>query len=135
MPDVVKDLEIDAPIERVWAALTDPKTIKGWMGADATVEVDLRVGGRYCLFGGDTTGKFTLVKGPNTLECTWRQGEWPKAWKDSLVRWELTARGRKTRVHLAHSRFPNKKERGAHDEGWDDYFLGPMKKWLEAGDR
>jgi hypothetical protein len=29
---------------------------------------------------------------------------------------------------------PNKEERDGHDEGWDIYFLKPMKEWLESND-
>jgi uncharacterized protein YndB with AHSA1/START domain len=134
MSDIEKNLHIAAPIERVWAALTEPGAILGWMGPESKVEVDLKVGGRYRLFGGDTTGQFTKVERPNILEYTWRQGEWQKGWADSLVHWELrdAAGGKGTQVHLTHSRLPNDHEREGHDEGWDQYWLGPMRKWLES---
>ena len=132
MADIEKNVQIAAPIEKVWAALTDPVSIRGWMGEDSAVEVDLKVGGRYRLFGGDTTGAFTVIERPHTLEYTWRQGEWKKAWPDSVVHWELKTAGQGTQVRLAHSKFPNQEERDGHDTGWDDYFLGPMKEWLEA---
>ncbi len=77
MTDIEKTLTIAAPVEKVWAALADPQAIRAWMGDDSTVEVDLKVGGRYRLFGGDTTGAFTEVAPPHALEYTWRQGEWP----------------------------------------------------------
>jgi len=134
MSDIEKNIKIAAPIEKVWEALTDPTAIRGWMGEDSTVEVDLKVGGRYRLFEGDTTGAFTRIEKPNTLEYSWRQGEWDKAWLDSLVCWELSAApgGKGTLVHLTHSQFPNTEERDGHNEGWDNYFLGPMKAWLEG---
>lgn len=132
MSDIEKNVRIAAPIEKVWAALTDPEAIRGWMGEDSKVEVDLEVGGCYQLFGGDTTGKFTHVSRPHTLEYTWRQGEWKKAWPDSVVRWELKRSGKGTQVHLTHDTFPNQTERDGHDEGWDTYWLEPMKDWLES---
>ena len=57
---------------------------------------------------------------------------WKKEWADSVVRWELKAKGDSTGVRLTHSKFPNKEERDGHDEGWDMYWLGPMKAWLEG---
>lgn len=134
MTDIEKTLTIAAPVEKVWAALADPQAIRAWMGDDSTVEVDLKVGGRYRLFGGDTTGAFTEVAPFHTLEYTWRQGEWPADWPDSVVRWELAAAGNATKVRLTHRAFPNKQERDSHDEGWDIYWLGPMKEWLESND-
>ena len=132
MPDIEKNTHLAAPIDKVWAALTDPKAIKRWMGADSKVEVDLKVGGRYRMFGGDTSGTFTKIAAPNALEYTWRQAEWHKDWADSIVRWELRADDKETHVHLTHDQLPNAHERDGHDQGWDLYFLGPMKAWLEA---
>ena len=134
MSNIKKNVQIAASIERVWAALTDPKAIGGWMGNKDSIKVNLKVSGRYKFFGGETTGKINQVEKPSVLEYTWRQSSWPKEWADSVVRWELKPVGKKTRVHLTHRNFPNKGERDGHDEGWDLYFLGPMKEWLEAND-
>lgn len=135
MQPIRKSVRIAAPIEKVWAALTDPESIRGWMGLDSVVRVDLQVGGRYQLFGGETTGVFTQIQKPGVLEYTWRQGEWPAEWADSVVRWELASDGPGTRVTLAHDGFPNEAERDGHAEGWDLYWLGPMQDWLEKTDR
>lgn len=131
MADIEKNTRMAAPIDKVWDALTNPTSIRGWMGDD-TVVVELRVGGHYQFFGGSTTGVFTKIEKPDKLAYTWRQGEWQKDWPDSLVSWELTPVDQETQVLLTHSQFPNASERDGHDEGWDIYFLGPMKIWLES---
>ncbi|MGA9141513.1 MAG: SRPBCC domain-containing protein [Methanocella sp.] len=130
VPLIEKDIVIKAPVEKVWAALTDQKTIGAWMDDDS-VKVNLKVGGKYALFGGVTTGKITAIEKPSLLEYTWRQGEWEKSDPDTLVRWELKPEGKKTRLRLVHSQFADRQNRDDHDEGWDVYFLGPMKEWLE----
>jgi len=127
---VNKKVTIAAPVEKVWAALTSPKAIAGWMGG--SVKVNPRVGGKYALFGGETTGKFTQIEKPGTLEYTWRQANWPAEWADSRVHWELKPTKIGTLVKLTHDKFPNKDERDGHDEGWDTYWLAPMKEWLET---
>ena len=131
MSIIEKNLHIAAPIEQVWAALTDPQAIDGWM-LDDTAQVDLRVGGAYALFGGETTGEFTQVEQPHVLEYTWRQSGWRQEWDDSIVRWELKPGGEGTFVRLTHRQFPNEDERDSHDEGWDTYWLEPMVEWLEG---
>jgi uncharacterized protein YndB with AHSA1/START domain len=131
MSNIEKNLHIAAPVEKVWAALTDPQAIDGWM-VDNTVQVDLRKGGKYALFSGETIGAFTQVEHARVLEYTWRQNSWRKEWADSLVRWELKRGGDGTFVRLVHSNFPNEEERDSHDEGWDAYWLQPMVEWLEA---
>jgi uncharacterized protein YndB with AHSA1/START domain len=134
MSVIEKNVLIAAPIERVWAALTVPASIRNWMGDDESIQVDLKPGGQYHFFGSETTGKFTHIDAPNVLEYTWRQMEWLPDWADSVVRWELQTSGTKTRLHLLHSNFPNDQERDSHDEGWDSYFLEPMQEWLESED-
>jgi uncharacterized protein YndB with AHSA1/START domain len=131
MYTIEKNLHIAAPIEKVWTALTDPTTIDCWM-LDNTVKVNLGIGGSYAIFGGETTGKFTHIARPHTLEYTWRQSGWDKHWHDSIVRWELKPGGDGTFLRLLHTDFPNEDERDSHDEGWDAYWLEPMIEWLES---
>ncbi len=131
MPDIEKNVHIGAPIGRVWAALTDADVMSSWM-EDDTVQIDLRVGGRYTIFSGDTTGTFTIIEKPDILEYTWRQKEWPKSWTDSIVRWELFRDGQATQIRLIHSKLPNEEERTSHDEGWAIYWLEPLVEWLES---
>lgn len=132
MSDIHKHLVIAAPLDRVWAALTDTATMGEWM-QDDSVQIDLRLQGAYAVFGGETTGHFTHITAPILLEYTWRQGNWPRDWEDSIVRWELHPEGSSTRIYLIHTRLPNKDERDSHDEGWDMYWLDPMQEWLEKG--
>ena len=130
MSEVVKKVTIQAPLEKVWEALTDLRAIVAWMD-DETAQIDLTVGGKYTVFGGDTTGKFTRIEAPRHLEYTWRMSEWCKSWNDTVVTWSLRKQGAGTRVTLVHSQFPNEEERTGHESGWDDYWLTPMKAWLE----
>jgi glutathione S-transferase len=130
-PAVEKDLQIRAPIERVWEALTEPESIEAWMRS-GDVEVDLRPGGSYSFFGGETSGVFTRVVRPHALEYTWRQAGWAGDWPDSVVAWDLRPAEGSTRVHLRHTVFPNDAEAQSHDAGWDEYFLVPMRSWLEG---
>lgn len=132
MPDIHKRLTIAAPIDWVWAALTDATTLSIWM-QDNHVQIDLREGGTYQFFNGQTSGKFIHIAPTSLLEYTWRQKSWQSTWEDSLVRWELHASGTSTHIYLIHSRLPNTTERDSHDEGWDMYWIAPMQHWLENG--
>ena len=131
MADIHKTLKIDAPIDQVWKALTDPQAIQDWMDDDM-VKLDLTVGGHFTVFSGETTGTFSRIEAPNLLDYTWRQTTWKKSWADSLVQWELIADGERTQLQLTHSQFPNDEERDSHDEGWEMYWLEPMTDWLET---
>jgi uncharacterized protein YndB with AHSA1/START domain len=109
---IVKEIVVKAAVEKVWAALTDPEAIGARMG-DEGARVVPRVGGRYALFGGVTTGKFTVIEKPSVLEYTWRQREWEKNEPDKLVRWELKPEGKKTRLRLIHSQSVERKRRAS----------------------
>jgi uncharacterized protein YndB with AHSA1/START domain len=82
--DIVLTRTIDAPVESVWDAWTDPDRIAGWWGPTGFTspwcKVDLRVGGRYVLamrspdfMGGRelyTSGTYTAIAHPDRLEFT-----------------------------------------------------------------
>ena len=122
---------IEAPIEKVWAAITDPQVMRQWMEDNPKIEVDLRPGGAFRYFDGQQTGRFTRVEAPHTLEHTWRVREWDSGTPDSTVGWRLKAVKGGTDVVLFHDGYP----RGLvldYDAGWDVNWLGPLKEWLEA---
>jgi uncharacterized protein YndB with AHSA1/START domain len=55
MSDVEEKVTIAAPPEKVWAAPAEPLAIAAWMDDDSA-QIDLHVGEKYAVFGGDTTG-------------------------------------------------------------------------------
>ena len=59
--EVVVTRSLHAPVERVYKAFTDPTDMAAWMwgplAANATAEVELKVGGRYAVYIDATPGK------------------------------------------------------------------------------
>jgi uncharacterized protein YndB with AHSA1/START domain len=51
MPDVVRSIEIAAPVSAVWQWLATPAGLRRWLSPG--LEIDLRVGGAYRLRGPD----------------------------------------------------------------------------------
>lgn len=103
---------LPAPIQRVFAALTEPASMGSWMSplGHAEVEADLRVDGRFRLVMIDGnvriehTGEYLVVEPPRLLTFTWRSpytGAEP-----SLVTVALTERGQETELVLVHQRLP-----------------------------
>jgi uncharacterized protein YndB with AHSA1/START domain len=95
---VTSTVEIAAPPDDVFAALTDPAQLEAWWGTDDTYRtrdwsVDATPGGEWSAATADPDGRegaiggtFTEVDAPRVLETTWRT-----SWDDapSTVRWEL----------------------------------------------
>ncbi len=131
IPPVIRDLEIAARPERVWAALTDSKHISAWLTCQDVI-FEKRVGGRFRLFDGEATGTITRVEPPRLLEYTWQMEGWPDGAPPSLVRWDLSpvAGGKRARLRLTHTSLPDRATRDLHDSGWDTSFLNKLLPWL-----
>jgi uncharacterized protein YndB with AHSA1/START domain len=119
---IVTEIEVAAPPERVFTALTDPKQLMLWWRGEDTCkaklwEMDSRVGGRWRFETADPTGKI-IVNGisdfkangeileydpPRVLAYTWIANWHNQPGRTTLVRWELTPVGKGTRVEVVHS--------------------------------
>ena len=64
MPKFEREVEIDAPVEKVWEVLTDPKHWPEWLpGVDAVTSVTgIREGGRFEWRDDDRAGQGAIVK-------------------------------------------------------------------------
>lgn len=132
-------IEIDAPPEAVWDALTDPAQLASWWGSDDTYrtmnwQVDLRPGGKWSgdsarvdgTQQGNVHGEYLEVDKPRLLVYTWK-ASWDD-FSETLIRMELTPTAKGTHVKVRHSGFAQRTASGAgHAEGWKRV-LG----WLSA---
>jgi activator of HSP90 ATPase len=126
MKKTIKKLyEISAPIDQVWKALVDPKIINEWGGGPSSM--DEKIGTKFQLWGGDIHGKNIEVVKEKKLVQEWFSGDWPNP---SIVKFTLQTKNYKTILELEHISVP---EEDADDieQGWDTYYLGPIKKMLE----
>ena len=118
---------IDAPVEAVYAAWTEPEMLRRWLApGNATVVravAEVAVGGMFLveMRGADgrnwlTRGVYREVVQHRRLVHTWR---WEGSEVESLVtvEFEPEAPGR-TRLTLTHSRFAEDEARDEHEQGW-----------------
>ena len=125
--------ELNAPIDRVWAALTDGGQIARWYGPgkDFRIEVqewDCRVGGSYRVAmhhsddGGTHTcyGVFRTVEPNRRLAYTWAWEGAPPM--DTLVTFELEDKAGQTLLGFTHTGFAAPEARDAHRNGWTGSF-------------
>lgn len=125
MKKINKKYLINAPVGKVWESLVNPKLIVMW-GADPA-EMSDREGAEFKLWGGDVHGKNTKVTVNKKLVQDWYGGDWSEP---SRATFTLTEKGDKTILELVHKNVPDKDAKDI-DSGWDDYYLGPMKEYLE----
>jgi uncharacterized protein YndB with AHSA1/START domain len=102
-PLVIERL-LNAPVERVWEAITDKEQMKQWYFDIA--EFELRIGFEFEFTGNGPEGecyvhrcKITEVVPKKKLQHSWRYEGFEG---NSFVTWELFAEGDQTRVKLTH---------------------------------
>jgi activator of HSP90 ATPase len=114
-----------APLEKVWQTLVDPMEIEHWGGGPAEMSAD--EGASFKLWNGDIHGTNIEVSPEEKLIQDWYGGAWDEP---SRVTITLTEEDRGTRVDLLHENIPAD-EFDDITEGWDEYYFGAIKKYLE----
>jgi uncharacterized protein YndB with AHSA1/START domain len=74
---IEREVAISAPIERVWAVLTEPEHVGAWFGTGAPAEIDLHAGGVMVLdHGSHGVYPTVIVKldPPRALSYRWASG-------------------------------------------------------------
>lgn len=135
--EIVSEIQIAAPPERVFQALVDPRQVVRWWGQTGIYRCtefqnDLRVGGKWRCVGrrGDggafeANGEYLQIDSPRLLVQTW-MATWTGD-VQTTVRWELESAEQGTLVRIRHSGL------SAHPELRQSYTGWPrMLTWLQA---
>jgi uncharacterized protein YndB with AHSA1/START domain len=125
-PSLTLKRRINAPPAKVFAALTEPKTIARWFGSrdviDVHAETDLRVGGRYRIVAKiandqhEVAGVYREIVPNERLVYTWAWKSTPE--RESLVTIQIKADGTGTMLTLTHEQFFDADARDRHQHGW-----------------
>ena len=114
--------------EKVFAAWTEPKTLKKWMSPTeqmevAVAETDPKVGGHYRIVMREPDGKehkirgvYKVIEKSKKIAFTW--GWEGSSDAETLVTVELRKKGAGTELTLTHSKFADDKTRDMHNQGW-----------------
>lgn len=114
------ELEIDAPIEAVWKALTDGDELTRWFPLDARVEPG-KGGSVYMSWKNeyDATSPITAWEENRHFATAWEMDQSPAP---LVVDYHLETKGGKTVLRLVHSGFPT-------DESWEDFYQSVCQGW------
>ena len=128
---IEREILIDAPVDVVWAVVTEPEHISGWFSDE--VEIDLRPGGKAVLrwhnFGA-VNGRVERVEPPHFFSFRWVIPREPglELTEDNstLVEFSLSAEGASTRLTVVESGFralavdddERQEHVDAHQRGW-----------------
>jgi uncharacterized protein YndB with AHSA1/START domain len=142
---IEKDTFIKAPVERVWAVLTEPEQVDGWFSPGGPAAIDLRPGGVMTLNHGEY-GTFPMlivtVDRPRHFAYRWdsaHPGVLAAEGSSTLVEFFLEPEADGTRLRLVESGFAGldiPAERVAtagyesHDGGWTA-MVGNLREFAE----
>lgn len=125
MKSLTKQYQINASSEEVYKALTNLSMIEKWSGQPA--EMDIKPGGKFSLWGRSIHGINKEVS-KNKITQDWQE----KNWKiPSKVTFNIREENGTTYLELIHDDIPEDSFNSI-DKGWDEYYLGPLKKMLES---
>ena len=90
-------VDIGAPVEQVWTALTESDRFSRWFGA--TVGIEPQPGGRFAM------GGFAADPEPGTITDVTTGRRMTVTWADVATTWELADSGGRTRLTISNSGF------------------------------
>lgn len=125
MTQIEQTYTINAPVSKVYQALTDAGIAEQWGAGPATV--DAREGGEYSYWDGDIHGLYTKLVLNELIEQDWYGHDNPD-WKYTVV---FTFKGNDTTttVHMIFSGNIQDEQKDIKD--WKDYYFTPIKELLE----
>jgi uncharacterized protein YndB with AHSA1/START domain len=132
---IERDIVIEAPVELVWAVVTEPEHISGWFSE--SVELDLRPGGAMVLRWsehGAVRGRVEQVEPPRYFSFRWvlRPGDDVSDDSSTLVEFSLKEEGDSTRLTVVESGFDGF---GAADDERQQHYDSHQRGWeLELGE-
>jgi uncharacterized protein YndB with AHSA1/START domain len=134
------EILIDAPVEVVWAVVTEPEHVGGWFSDSA--EIDLQPGGEAILTWeehGSVRASVERVEPPRLFAFRWARpvGAEPSRENSTLVEFNLSEEGGRTRLRVVESGFreldrpeEDKASYAAQNkQGWD-FELGELGEYV-----
>ena len=119
-----QEIDFSASPQWLYEALLDSKKFSAFSGRRA--EIKREPGGAFSLFAGHIVGRNLELVSNQRIVQAWRVADWPEG-VYSIVRFELKAQERGTRLIFDHIGFPD----GLHDhlaEGWEINYWSLLKK-------
>ena len=142
---IERETVINAPVERVWALITEAEHLGRWFG-DAGAEIDLRPGGAMVLRWADSAasrGRVVAVEPHTRFSYRWAPftdpgGDEPVEGNSTLVEFTLASEGDATRLRVVESGFASlatsdeqrAKNLESNTGGWE-FETGELREYAE----
>lgn len=138
MEPIVIETTINAPIQKVWQALTDKSAMQEWYFT--ITDFVLKHDAVFNFYEGPDKNyhhqcKVLKVEAPVEFSHTWTHPSHSKG--SSVVTWKLTEVGNQTQLHFTHDGVENFADGGkefyreSYAVGWDEIINQSLKKYVE----
>jgi activator of HSP90 ATPase len=126
MSNIHQEVSFPAAPSRVYQAIVDTKKLAEATGAPASG--DSAEGAAFSAFGGHVTGRHVELVPDSRIVQAWRAKTWPEG-TYSIVRFELKADGKGTKLVFDHDGFPEDMKEHL-SQGWHANYWEKIAKHL-----
>lgn len=117
---------INAPVEKVWWALTTADAAEAWGAAPA--KFDASEGGEFSYWDGDIHGVNTKLIQNQLLEQDWYGHDHPEEKYKASFTFEPIDKGTVVKLHYSGNIYDEQRD----IQDWQEYYFDPIKKLLEG---
>ncbi len=133
MPDIMHLVEIHAPVERVYKALTTQEDIRNWWTRDTTIEPRIGATGEF----GFADHQYVITVQVSNLQppkhVEWKALSAGPAWTGTTITFDVRPQGKDTVLAFAHRGFKEANDEYARPTTRWGYYLISLKQYLETG--
>ena len=133
MPDVLLEAPIQAPTDRVYAAITEQSGLSSWWTPDVTAEPRVGSTGEFRFRGGAFVVKMEITELDPNRGVRWNVKQGSPEWAGTDVSWQLIPMEGGTRVRFGHHNYQSVEGSFANVAFNWAYYLNSLKDYLETG--
>lgn len=134
MADVLHQVGIQAPVGKVYAALTEESGLKSWWSEHSEIRSEVGSLASVSFYNNAVTFKFRIAELIPDSKVVWAIEGGPPDWANTKITWTLSGENGQTMLHLAHSGFASTDGNFAsvnYNWGW---YVTSLKFLLEKGE-
>jgi uncharacterized protein YndB with AHSA1/START domain len=109
MADLHHEIEIEAPPEKVYEAITTTEGLRGWWTSDSVAEATVGSVAEFGFFNRGTVFRMQIDKLRPRKRVVWTCVGGPEEWQGTVLTWVLSREGDKTKLRFKHGKWRSSK--------------------------
>ncbi len=109
MADLHHEIEIEAPPEKVYEAITTSEGLRGWWTSDSVAEAKVGSVAEFGFFNRETVFRMQIDRLRPRKRVVWTCVEGPEEWKGTVLTWVLSKEDGGTKLRFKHGKWRSNK--------------------------